>query len=93
MRELIAPTTDATTAFSIYAPMDRFIGLAQGGPSGSLGAGETISLEINLGGVWTPILPAIELTDATNYIQIAGPAKYRINKSPTAAAVGVYLEE
>jgi hypothetical protein len=88
MKELIAATTDANTDEVISIPDDSYYSFAQTGLAGA----ETIDFEISLGGAWTGVLPAIQLTATVNYIQLAGPAAYRINKPSTAGAVAVYAE-
>lgn len=89
MKKVISATTEADVSVEVNIPGDNFISFVATG----LGS-ETISIEPYLeDGVYLPVVPAIELTSTANYIQVAGPATYRINKPATAAAVAVYLEE
>jgi len=89
MKEIIAPTLGAVTDKTIHIPSDGYFSFAQSGLAGV----EVISFEINLDGTWTPVTPAIQLTATSNFIQVAGPATYRINKPITAGLTSVYLEE
>ena len=81
------PSQLAAGVFSVEIPDDRFVSISQIGLSGA----EVIHAEINLGGTWTATVPAIELSTTTNYVQIAGPAIYRIVKPVTASPTSVYL--
>ncbi len=89
MKKVIDATTDADTSVEVNIPGDNFISFAATG----LGA-ETIVIEPYLeDGVYLATVPAIELTAAQDFVQVAGPATYRINKPSTAAPVAVYIEE
>lgn len=86
MRTLIEPTTDAKVN-KIFIPDDRFISVAHDGLAGI----EKISFQIELNGTFVAIIPAVEMTAAGNYIQIAGPNTYKVLKDATVASVGVYI--
>lgn len=89
MKKVITATTAADTSNTLQVPNGHYASIAQTGLAGI----EVITLDIDLNGTWTPILPAIELSATANYIQVAGPAAYRINKPTTAGAVAVFTDE
>ena len=89
MKEIIAAKTGADVTQQIYLPNgDNWASIAASGLAGA----EVISLEIDLNGTWTAPVPAIELTTAATYIQVAGPGTYRINKPITAGPVAVFRQ-
>lgn len=87
MRTIIAPTTSAETKL-IRVDSDEYVSVAQYGLEGT----EKITFEIDMDG-WKPVLPELALYSNENYVQIAGPNTYRINKPVTVSPTGVYFSE
>jgi hypothetical protein len=88
MKQIIAAKTGADVTQTICIPNDRFVSIAASGLAGA----EVIDIEIDLNGTWVAPAPAIQLSVAATYIQIAGPCTYRVNKPVTAGAVAVFAE-
>jgi len=86
MQVLIEPTQDAQVA-DVNISNDRFVSLAYNSDA------EVIDIELFVTQTPEAIKPAIQLTSSTNYIQIGGPATYRIIKPATTNVVGVYVEK
>lgn len=73
----------------ISIPDDKYSSFAQSGLSGT----EVIKLQIDLAGTWADIVPAVELTAVSNYMQVTGPGTYRVVKPVTANPTTVYVDE
>jgi len=89
MKEIIAAKTAGDTSQKVQVTQARYVSIAQSGLAGV----EVITFDIDLDGTWTAVMPAMQLTAATNLIQLAGPATYRINKPVTAGNCAVFMEE
>lgn len=88
MRVLIPAMTSADTSTLSIAD-DGYSSLAQSGLTGT----ETITLQVDLAGVWTDVVPQIALSVNYNYVQVAGPGTYRISKPITVSPTTVYVDE
>ncbi|NRA77883.1 MAG: hypothetical protein HRU18_06720 [Pseudoalteromonas sp.] len=87
MKVLMAASTQ-TDSEIIVITHDGFVSLAQRGLSGS----ETVKLQIDLDDEWVDIAPPLILSATSNYMQVAGPATYRVVKPASSAPVTVYIE-
>ena len=88
MKKLFVATTDAVEKI-IFQVNDGYFSVAQTGLAGA----EEIKLQISLDDVWTDIVPSIVLSATANYIQVSGPATYKIVKPVTASPATVYVRE
>ncbi len=68
---------------------DEYVSFGQSGLSSS----EVIKFQVDFNGVWTDIMPAVELTAFSNYMQVAGPGTYRVVKPVTTNPTTVYVDE
>lgn len=86
MKEIIAPITAASATKKLHINSDRYVSVG----ADNLAGAEEVTFDVNMGGNWEPLAPAVKLDASTNVIQLAGPNTYRINKDATAGACGVY---
>lgn len=86
MKEIIAPTTDASASVKLHINSDRYVSVS----ANNLAGAEEVTFDVEMNGSWVALAPAVKLDASTNTIQLAGPNTYRINKDSTAGACGVY---
>lgn len=88
MKKIIAAKTAPDVTQVVSNPTGNYYSFAQTGLAGS----EVIDFQINLDGTWTSVIPPIQLTATNNFIQLSGPAAYRVNKPTTASPVAVFSD-
>ncbi len=97
--ELIAPTTDAVAASSVLSLAEvilaegqacKFIASADDGSAG-LATTETVTINITKDGGTTWTSTAETLTATAPTANCPGPGRFKVSKSATASACGVYV--
>ena len=90
MKEVLVPTTSAVTSTAFECNGRNPLTVICAGLAG----GETADVQIDLNGVWTPLIRDKNdsgFTASINFIVFNTPGKFRVDKSASVATVGVYV--